>query len=121
MKKKVGTVLDERLFFEAKKASLEDQISFHRLLEKALEKYLGERVWGKAAVKSGRVPRIAEKEAAYQAYGNIPGAERPARSPFSITPEERWQRALSLSGKFRSGRSDVSSRHDEFAAEAYGK
>lgn len=31
-----------------------------------------------------------------------------------------WQRAAATVGRFRSGRSDVSARHDDYAAEAYG-
>jgi len=32
----------------------------------------------------------------------------------------QWQRALAAVGKFRSGESDVSDRHDRYLAEAYG-
>jgi len=35
-------------------------------------------------------------------------------------PEERKRRALAAVGRFSSGLSDVSKRHDEYLAEAYG-
>ena len=43
---------------------------------------------------------------------------------FTSTPEsgafaEQKTRALNAAGKFRSGRSDVSARHDEYLAEAF--
>lgn len=34
--------------------------------------------------------------------------------------DERWARALASVGGFRSGRTDVSERHDENLADAYG-
>ena len=37
-----------------------------------------------------------------------------------ISREERRQRALSIVGRFRSGKTDVSQRHDDYLAEAYG-
>jgi len=38
-----------------------------------------------------------------------------------ISPAERRRRALAAVGKFRSGRSDVSTRHDEYLDEAFGQ
>ena len=35
--------------------------------------------------------------------------------------QERWRKALSAAGRFRSDRSDVSARHDDYLAEAYRK
>jgi len=35
--------------------------------------------------------------------------------------EERQKRALEIVGKFRSGKRDVSKRHDAYLAEGYGK
>lgn len=35
--------------------------------------------------------------------------------------EARWQRALESLGGFRSGRSDVSERHDDDLADAYAR
>ncbi len=37
----------------------------------------------------------------------------------SISVTERRRRARSVVGRFRSGRSDVSERHDDYLAEAY--
>ena len=42
------------------------------------------------------------------------------RSP-KASSEERIRRALEIVGKFRSGRRDVSQKHDEYLAEAYEK
>jgi len=121
MKKKVGTVLEERLLFEAKKAAVEDRVPIQSMIEKALEKFLRERSTGAGAGKSSRKDRVSENAAAYQTSANVLEPAPPEVSPFSITPDERWKRASALSGKYRSGRSDISARHDEFAAEAYGK
>jgi hypothetical protein len=35
--------------------------------------------------------------------------------------KERWERALGMAGRFRSGRSDVARKHDEHLAEVMGK
>jgi hypothetical protein len=42
------------------------------------------------------------------------------RSP-KVSSEERVRRALEIVGKFRSGRRNVSRKHDEYLAEAYEK
>ncbi|NJD56264.1 MAG: ribbon-helix-helix protein, CopG family [Nitrospirae bacterium] len=36
-------------------------------------------------------------------------------------PEERRKRAIEIAGKFSSGRSDVSRKHDKYLADAFGK
>ena len=38
-----------------------------------------------------------------------------------VTPEERRQRAVAVAGRFHSGRSNLSRKHDEHLAEAYRK
>ncbi len=38
----------------------------------------------------------------------------------AISVEERRRRALSVVGKFHSGKSDVSERHDKYLADLYG-
>ncbi len=38
-----------------------------------------------------------------------------------VSSEERIRRALEIVGKFRSGRRDVSQKHDEYLAEVYEK
>jgi N-glycosylase/DNA lyase len=40
------------------------------------------------------------------------------RSYGLVTREERWERACSAVGRFRSGRKDLSQKHDEHLAEA---
>ena len=42
--------------------------------------------------------------------------ERPA-----VGRVERKERALAAAGRFRSGRKDLSTRHDDYLAEAYGE
>jgi hypothetical protein len=37
----------------------------------------------------------------------------------SVSAEERRQRALAVVGRFHSGLSDISERHDDYLAEAY--
>jgi len=39
----------------------------------------------------------------------------------SVSAEERRQRALAVVGRFHSGLSDISERHDDYLAEAYGE
>lgn len=43
------------------------------------------------------------------------------KSGTAADPEERRRRAIEIVGKFRSGRRDVSRRHDRYLAQAYGK
>ena len=49
------------------------------------------------------------REAVDRAYG------------LDATEGERWQRALESVGGFRSGRSDVSDRHDDALVDAFGE
>lgn len=42
-------------------------------------------------------------------------------SSASVSPEERRKRALEVAGRFRSGKPDVSVKHDVHLAEAYRK
>lgn len=39
----------------------------------------------------------------------------------AVPPEERYRRVLDLIGRFHSGRSDISERHDEYLDEVYGE
>jgi predicted transcriptional regulator len=41
------------------------------------------------------------------------------RSTAGVTMETRRQRAIAAAGRFRSDKSDVSTNHDEYLAEAY--
>ena len=43
------------------------------------------------------------------------------RSSTKTDVEERQKRALEISGKFRSGKHDVSKKHDAYLTEVYGK
>ena len=47
------------------------------------------------------------------------GVEQLLRAGDPVLPEERRQRAIRAAGRFRSRRSDVSSGHDRYLAEAY--
>jgi hypothetical protein len=53
MKIKVGTVLDDKILYRAKRTALEEKKSISRLLEDALESYLREREKGSSG-KGGR-------------------------------------------------------------------
>jgi len=39
----------------------------------------------------------------------------------SADPEERRKRAISIAGKFNSGKSDISGKHDRYLTDAFGK
>ncbi len=125
--KKIGTIMESRLFHEAKKAALEKSIPFHRLIEEAVEKYVLEGAGGmeKANRRRTGANGVSEKSPAYrvESHGVPPLLQPPAaqNSPaaFSLSLEERWKRALGAAGKYRSGRSDISARHDEFASDAF--
>ena len=41
------------------------------------------------------------------------------RENLTVSREERIRRAMEVAGRFRSGRTDVSRRHDEHLSEAY--
>jgi len=43
------------------------------------------------------------------------------RSGIALPADEKKKRALDIVGKFKSGRRDVSKRHDAYLAEVYGK
>jgi hypothetical protein len=43
------------------------------------------------------------------------------RSNTKVDREERQKRALEIVGKFRSGKKDISKKHDEYLTEAYGR
>lgn len=110
--------MDERLLYEAKKAALEKSIPFHRFVEEAVEQYIrkGSAEFKTAAERrNGRISGISEKPTPYRVQTS--GTSPPGA--FSVPLEERWKRALEVIGKYRSGRNDISERHDEFAAEAF--
>jgi hypothetical protein len=43
------------------------------------------------------------------------------RTNTKVDNEERQKRALEIVGKFRSGKHDISKRHDEYLTEAYSR
>lgn len=43
------------------------------------------------------------------------------RATTTIDMEERRKRARAIAGKYRSGKKDISSRHDEYLSEAIGE
>ena len=45
--------------------------------------------------------------------------ERMAEARPKISAQERVRRAIEIAGKFRSGKKDISRKHDEYLAEAY--
>lgn len=49
------------------------------------------------------------------------GVEILLRSISPVSPDERRQRAIAVAGRFRSGRTDLSTQHDRHLSEAYGK
>jgi hypothetical protein len=49
------------------------------------------------------------------------GVETLIRSVGTVSPEERRQRAIAIAGRFRSGQSDLSTKHDEYLGEVYRK
>lgn len=49
------------------------------------------------------------------------GVDTLLRSISPVGPDERRRRAIAVAGRFRSGRTDLSTQHDRHLAEAYGK
>jgi len=43
------------------------------------------------------------------------------KSAAAADPEERRKRAIDIAGRFSSGKSDVSRKHDKYLADAFGK
>jgi hypothetical protein len=43
------------------------------------------------------------------------------KSSQTADPEERRKRALEITGRFSSGKSDVSRKHDKYLADAFGR
>lgn len=66
------------------------------------------------------------KEVAHQRKISMAEATREAidqwlKATGSITSDERRKRAMAAVGKFHSGQSDVSERHDQYLAEAFSE
>ncbi|MBM4387083.1 MAG: ribbon-helix-helix protein, CopG family [Deltaproteobacteria bacterium] len=47
--------------------------------------------------------------------------DRAAKTPRSADAGERRKRAMAAAGRFGSGRSDISRRHDDYLGDAYSK
>jgi hypothetical protein len=66
----------------------------------------------------------AVKKAAQEARTSVAevirrAVEKMAEEKVKMGPQERVQRAIEIAGKFRSGKKDVSRKHDEYLTEAY--
>jgi len=129
-RKKIGTIMEERLLYEAKKAALEKAIPFHRFVEQAVEKYVLEGKSGPAKTKIFGPAGVSKKASPYRLrtdIENIPLPETDAATapisalPFSVPIEERWKRVQATAGKYHSGRKDISVRHDDFAADSFAE
>jgi hypothetical protein len=49
------------------------------------------------------------------------GVDALIRSVGTVSPEERRKRAIAIAGRFRSGLSDLSAKHDDYLKEVYKK
>ncbi len=67
----------------------------------------------RAVKKMASAEGVSVAEVIRRAIGKIMRADK------SINEEERHKRALEIVGKFRSGKRDISKKHDEYLEEAY--
>lgn len=67
----------------------------------------------RAVRKMARAEGVSVAEVIRRAVGKIMRADK------SIDEEERHKRALEIVGKFRSGKRDISRKHDVYLEEAY--
>ena len=65
------------------------------------------------------VKRAAMEEGTSAAEVIRRAVEKMAEARPKISAQERVRRAIEIAGKFRSGKKDVSRKHDEYLAEAY--
>ena len=63
--------------------------------------------------------RIAEIRKVSMAELIRRGVDEILRSNVSVSAGERKERALALAGRFRSGRADISGKHDEYLGEDF--
>lgn len=63
--------------------------------------------------------RIASKKRVSVAELIRQGVDTLVRSSNEITIEERKRRAITAIGRFRSGKKDISTKHDKYLTEAY--
>lgn len=64
--------------------------------------------------------RVAEMKKVSMAELIRQGVDRVLKTSASLDGEERKKRALDIAGRFHSGRSDISEKHDEYMPEAFG-
>ena len=65
------------------------------------------------------VKRAAMEEGTSAAEVIRRAVEKMAEARPKISAQERVRRAIEIAGKFRSGKKDISRKHDEYLAEAY--
>ena len=65
--------------------------------------------------------RLAAKKKVSMAELIRVGVNNLLHSVETVSLEERRQRAIAIAGRFRSGRSDLSAKHDEHLTEIYQK
>ncbi len=68
-----------------------------------------------------KIKKIAASRGTSMAEVIREAVEGAIRSDVGTAPEERRKRALEVVGKFRSGKKDVSKRHDAYLTEAWSK
>lgn len=65
------------------------------------------------------VKKVAMEEGTSVAEVIRRAVARMAEARPKISAQERVRRAIEIAGKFRSGKKDISRKHDEYLAEAY--
>ncbi len=71
--------------------------------------------------QAAQLKRLAAKKGASVAELIRNGVEVLLRSTGTVSPEERRQRAIAVAGRFHSGRSNLSIKHDNHLTEVYKK
>jgi hypothetical protein len=71
--------------------------------------------------QAAALKRLAAKKRVSMAELIRVGVNNLLHSVETVSLEERRQRAIAIAGRFRSGRSDLSTKHDEHLAEIYQK
>ncbi|MGB9629403.1 MAG: ribbon-helix-helix domain-containing protein [Thermodesulfobacteriota bacterium] len=71
--------------------------------------------------QANRLRRIASMKGISIAELIRNGVDQVLRSYATVDPEERKRRAIRVAGRFRSGCSDLSTRHDKHLSEVYEK
>ena len=69
--------------------------------------------------QSGRLKQVAAERCSSMAEVIRQGVDYFLRSAVTVKREERVARAMEAAGRFHSGKSDVSVRHDDYLADDY--